>query len=113
VAGTGKDLFRRKSMMSRRLVAFGLMTLIAGAAPTWAQEPVRIGGVFPLTGPAASEGTALRDAAEVAADIINNPHPGLAALPLGAGAGLPGLGGRSCSAITRAARLPRRARSCA
>ena len=86
-------------MMSRRLVAFGLMTLIAGAAPTWAQEPVRIGGVFPLTGPAASEGTALRDAAEVAADIINNPHPGLAALPLGAGAGLPGLGGRKVALV--------------
>ena len=61
--------------------------------------PVVIGATFPLTGGAASEGTALRDAVEVAADIINNPHPGLSALPLGAGVGLPGLGGRKVSVV--------------
>ncbi len=86
-------------MTSRRLFAIGLMLLAVGAVPAWAQDTVRIGAVFPLTGPAASEGTALRDAVEVAADIINNPHPELSALPLGAGAGLPGLGGRKITVV--------------
>lgn len=86
-------------MTSRRMFAFGLMLLSAGAVPAWAQETVKIGGVFPLTGAAASEGTALRDAVEVAVDIINNPHPDLSGLPLGAGAGLPGLGGRKVAVI--------------
>jgi branched-chain amino acid transport system substrate-binding protein len=75
------------------------MLLTAGTVPAWAQDTVRIGAVFPLTGPAASEGTALRDAVEVAIDIINNPHPELSALPLGAGAGLPGLGGRKIAVV--------------
>ena len=86
-------------MTTRRNFALGLTLLAAGAVPARADEPVRIGAVFPLTGAAASEGTALRDAVEVAADIINSPHPGLAALPLGAGAGLPGLGGRKVSVV--------------
>ena len=86
-------------MTSRLLFAIGLMLLTAGAVPAWAQDTVRIGAVFPLTGPAASEGTALRDAVEVAVDIINNPHPELSALPLGAGAGLPGLGGRKIAVV--------------
>ncbi|MDP9095231.1 MAG: ABC transporter substrate-binding protein [Pseudomonadota bacterium] len=86
-------------MASRRMFAFGLMLLAAGAAPAFAQDVVKIGGVFPLTGAAASEGTALRDAVEVAVDIINNPHPELSALPLGAGAGLPGLGGRKVAVV--------------
>lgn len=86
-------------MTSRRMFAFGLFLLTAGAPPAWAQETVKIGAVFPLTGAAASEGTALRDAIEVAADIINNPHPELSAMPLGAGAGLPGLGGRKIAVV--------------
>ena len=86
-------------MTSRRMFAFGLMLLTVWAGPGLAQETVRIGAVFPLTGAAASEGTALRDAVEVAVDIINNPHPDLAGLPLGAGAGLPGLGGRKIAVV--------------
>ena len=86
-------------MIPRRMVAFGLILLTLGALPARAQETVKIGAVFPLTGAAASEGTALRDAVEVAVDIINNPHPELSALPLGAGVGLPGLGGRKISVV--------------
>ena len=86
-------------MTSRRTLALGLLLLTAACLPARAEDPVRIGAVFPLTGASASEGTALRAALEVAADIINTPHPGLSALPLGAGAGLPGLGGRKVSLV--------------
>lgn len=86
-------------MTSTRSLAYGLLLLIAAAGSARADDPVRIGAVFPLTGAAASEGTALRDAVEVAADIIDNPHEGLSALPLGAGVGLPGLGGRKVSVV--------------
>ncbi len=86
-------------MTSRRLFTCGLLLFTALALPARAEDPIKIGAVFPLTGAAASEGTALRDAVEVAADIINNPHPGLAGMPLGAGAGLPGLGGRKVSVV--------------
>ncbi len=86
-------------MTSRRTLALSLLLLTAGWLPARAEDPVKVGAVFPLTGPSASEGTALRAALEVAADIINNPHPGLSALPLGAGAGLPGLGGRKVSIV--------------
>ena len=86
--------------MTLSKLAWACLALLAtGALPAAAQEPVRIGAVFPLTGASASEGTALRDADQVAADIINSPHPGLSALPLGAGAGLPGLGGRKVELV--------------
>src|SRR5580692_10956229 len=72
------------------LPAASLLTRAAGAA----DAPVRIGCPYPLSGGAASAGQASRAAIEVAVDIINNPHPELAALPLAATAGLPGLSGR-------------------
>ena len=59
-----------------------------------ADEPVRIGVLYPLTGGAASAGVAAKFAVETAIDIVNNPHPELAAIPLAATAGLPNLGGR-------------------
>ena len=86
-------------MTLSKLACACLALLTTSALAAAAQEPVRIGAVFPLTGASASEGTALRDADQVAADIINSPHPGLSALPLGAGAGLPGLGGRKVELV--------------
>ncbi len=85
-------------MTSRRMLALSLL-LSAAWLPARAEDPIKIGAVFPLTGPAASEGTALRAAVEVAEDIINNPHPELSTLPLGAGTGLPSLGGRKVSVV--------------
>ena len=60
---------------------------------------MRIGCSYPLSGNAASAGQATKTAIEVAVDIINNPHPELAKLPLAATAGLPGLGGRKVEAV--------------
>ncbi|MEJ6022590.1 ABC transporter substrate-binding protein [Ramlibacter sp. PS4R-6] len=63
------------------------------AAATHAQQEVRIGVIYPLTGPSASVGGELRNALELAADIINNGAPGVADLPLSQGKGLPNLKG--------------------
>ncbi|WP_428534238.1 ABC transporter substrate-binding protein [Rhodopila sp.] len=64
-----------------------------------ADAPVRIGAPYPLTGGAASAGISVKQAIEVAVDIINNPHPELPNLPLATGAGLPGLGGRKVEVV--------------
>jgi branched-chain amino acid transport system substrate-binding protein len=64
-----------------------------------AEAPVRIGCLYPLSGSSGSSGQASRAAIELAADIVNNPHPDLAKLPLGATAGLPHLGGRKVEAV--------------
>jgi branched-chain amino acid transport system substrate-binding protein len=85
--------------------AFTRFPLVLGAATLLpraggaADAPVRIGCPYPLSGGAASAGQASKAAIEVAVDIINNPHPELAALPLAAGSGLPGLGGRPVEAV--------------
>ena len=86
-------------MISKRPLLAGLLLLLAMSARAEAQGSVKIGAVYPLTGATASAGTALRDAVEVAADLINSPHPELSALPLAATAGLPGLGGRKVEPV--------------
>src|ERR1044071_9853106 len=58
-----------------------------------AAENVKIGVIYPLTGNAASAGQSAKDAINLGAEIVNTAHPELKALPLGATAGLPGLGG--------------------
>ena len=57
------------------------------------QSEVKIGVVYPLTGPGAAVGAELRSALELAADIINNGAPGITELPFAAGKGLPNLKG--------------------
>lgn len=74
---------------------FGL-SVLGGAQAARAQAPpaeVRIGMLYPLTGAAASSGAEIRNALELAADIINNGAPGLPGLPFAGGGGLPGLKG--------------------
>lgn len=58
-----------------------------------AQQEIRVGVIYPLTGPGASVGAELRSALELAADIINNGAPGMSDLPFAAGKGLPNLKG--------------------
>ncbi len=58
-----------------------------------AQQEIKIGVIYPLTGPAASVGGELRNALELAADIINNGTPNAPDLPFSAGKGLPNLKG--------------------
>jgi len=85
----------------RRLASIGAAILASPAFVRGARaaDAVRIGAIYPLSGATASAGTALRNALEVALDIVNNPHPDLAKLPLAAGSGLPGLGGSKVEII--------------
>src|SRR5450830_1668345 len=76
------------------LTLFGALAM-AGvmAAPCFAQNTVKIGAIYPLSGNAASAGESAKAALEVAMDVINNAHPELGALTLAKNAGLPGLKG--------------------
>jgi branched-chain amino acid transport system substrate-binding protein len=65
----------------------------------FATEAVKIGVLMPLTGNAAAAGQAAKAAIEVAADIVNNPHPELSNLPLATTAGLPHLGGAKLEVV--------------
>src|SRR5689334_25052580 len=61
------------------------------ASGAFAEDKViKIGGVFPMTGNAASAGVHAKAALEVAMDIINNAHPELGNFPLAKNAGLAG-----------------------
>src|SRR5579859_7572411 len=70
-----------------------LLVVAAFAPPAGAQETVKIGAIYPLSGNAASAGESIRAALEVGLDVINNAHPDLGGLPLAATAGLSNLGG--------------------
>ena len=69
-----------------------LVAALALGAPAAAQEEVRIGVIYPLTGAAASTGIELRNAAQLAADLINGTDKSLP-LPLAGAGGLPRLKG--------------------
>ncbi|MGH8808153.1 MAG: ABC transporter substrate-binding protein [Noviherbaspirillum sp.] len=59
----------------------------------YAQQEIKIGVIYPLTGAAASTGAELKNALELAADIVNNGAKGIPNLPFSAGGGLPNLKG--------------------
>jgi len=84
----------------RRTVIRALAAAFVGAtfsapfsASAQAQQEIKIGVIYPLTGPAASTGAELKSALELAADIINNGAKGVAGLPFANGGGLPNLKG--------------------
>lgn len=58
-----------------------------------ADNVVRIGAIYPLSGALASTGSELKQALELAVDVINQTHPELKDVPLAATAGLPHVGG--------------------
>ena len=59
----------------------------------YAQHEIKIGVVYPLTGAVASTGAELKNAVELAADIINNGAENIPNLPFAKGGGLPNLKG--------------------
>src|SRR5689334_15683890 len=71
----------------------GSVLALAWAAAAMAADIVKIGVLMPLSGNSGNAGKSAVAAIELGADIVNSPHPGLAGLPLGAGQGLPKLGG--------------------
>jgi branched-chain amino acid transport system substrate-binding protein len=72
-------------------LAAGCMPLIPPSAPETPAD-VTIGVMVPLSGPDAAAGDELSQGAELAAELVNDPHPDIE-LPLAAEAGLPRLGG--------------------
>jgi branched-chain amino acid transport system substrate-binding protein len=73
---------------------FAAATFVAlGFAVPGRAADVKIGVIYPLTGNAASAGQSAKDAVDLGAEIVNGAYPELRALPLGATAGLPNLGG--------------------
>jgi branched-chain amino acid transport system substrate-binding protein len=89
MVGTGSG----RKTIAAILLAFGLAS---GAA---AQQTVKIGAIYPLSGNAASAGNFSKAAIELAVDLINNGSPDLKELPLAEGKGLPGLGGAKLEVI--------------
>jgi branched-chain amino acid transport system substrate-binding protein len=79
------------------LSAAAISIALSGGAQ--AQQAIKIGAIFPLSGNAASAGVHAKAAIEVAIDIINNDHPELGNFPLAKGAGLPGLGGAKVEVV--------------
>ncbi len=75
------------------VLAAALSVAVLATTPVRAAESVKIGVIYPLTGNAASAGQSAKDAVNLGAEIVNTGHPDLKALPLGASAGLPNLGG--------------------
>jgi len=87
------DISRRKA--TRDVLALGAaaiaLSFTTGAS---AQQSVKIGAIYPLSGNSASAGNYEKMAMEMGADIINNGNAELAkVLPLAKGGGLPGLKG--------------------
>jgi branched-chain amino acid transport system substrate-binding protein len=77
-------------------LGFALSLSLAQSA--LAQEEIRIGAIYPLTGAAASTGLELKNALELAVDLINNGTKGLN-LPLTTTGGLPNLKGAKIKLI--------------
>ena len=68
----------------RTIVATALVLTSGFWGSARAQEEIRIGAVYPLTGAAASTGLEMKNALELAADMINNGAKGIN-IPLAAG----------------------------
>ena len=83
--------------LSRMALALPALTLLPSGAR--ADDTVRVGATYPLSGGAASAGTAAKQAIEVAVEIINNAHPEMPKLPLAPTVGLPNLGGRKIEVV--------------
>ena len=80
------------------LCAASMSVILAGQASAQ-DKTIKIGGIFPLSGNAASTGVHTKAALEVAMDIINNAHPELGNFPLAKNAGLAGLGGAKVEVV--------------
>jgi branched-chain amino acid transport system substrate-binding protein len=81
----------------KRMVVTGAALSFSVAA--YAQQEIKIGVIYPLTGAAASTGAEMKNALELAADVINNGAKGIPNLPFSAGGGLPNLKGAKIKLI--------------
>src|SRR6266576_2455766 len=91
---------KRMLRTSRRTLLASAALLALGMGNAMAQQPVKIGVIYPLSGNSASAGNYSKMAIEVAADVINNGNAELVkVMPLAKGGGLPGLKGAKIQLI--------------
>jgi branched-chain amino acid transport system substrate-binding protein len=69
------------------------LTAFSVSTAAMAQQEIKIGVLYPLTGAAASTGAELKGALELAVDIVNNGAKDIPDLPFSSGGGLPNLKG--------------------
>src|SRR5215813_2706683 len=82
------------------VAALGAALLALGTAQHGlAQQSVRIGAIYPLSGNAASAGGFSKAAIELAVDLVNHGNSDLGDVPLAGGKGLPGLGGAKIEVV--------------
>ena len=84
---------------ARFLAVCAALWALAAGPDAAAQQTVKIGAIYPLSGNAASAGGFSKAAIELAVDLINNGNPNLKDLPLADGKGLPGLKGAKVEVI--------------
>jgi branched-chain amino acid transport system substrate-binding protein len=82
-----------------KTIAAAALTVALCTSGVHAQNTVKIGAVYPLSGNAASAGASAKAAIETAMDIINQAHPELGDLTLAKEAGLPNLKGAKVEVI--------------
>jgi branched-chain amino acid transport system substrate-binding protein len=86
--------------MMRKLLALAASVALIGAHGAFAADSViRIGAIYPLSGALASTGSELKQAIELAVDVVNQAHADLKDVPLAAGTGLPHLGGAKIEVV--------------
>src|SRR5690242_10985806 len=82
------------TIFRRAFVAGACLSALGVAADALAQDTVKIGVIYPLSGNSANAGNYSKMAIEVGADVVNNGNAELAKImPLAKGGGLPGLKG--------------------
>ncbi len=87
-------------MFTKAIKRIGLAGVVLSfSMSAYAQQEIKIGVIYPLTGAAASTGAELKNALEMAADIVNNGAKGIPNLPFSAGGGLPNLKGAKIKLI--------------
>src|SRR4029077_7025072 len=92
----GMGMFSRAGRFAAVSAALLTFATVQDAA---AQQTVKIGAIYPLSGNAASAGGYSKAAIELAVDLVNNGNPNLKDVPLADGKGLPGLGGAKIEII--------------
>jgi branched-chain amino acid transport system substrate-binding protein len=86
-----------------RIGALACMVFLAGCLGDTAREPstgtIRIGAIYPFSGPDAATGEDIKAGLDLAVEIINHSHD--ISLPLAKGLGLPGQAGRKIELVFR------------
>jgi branched-chain amino acid transport system substrate-binding protein len=97
----GHHFFGEDDLMKSglKLMALAALSLALGTGTIQAQNTVKIGAVYPLSGNAASAGASAKAAIETALEIINEAHPELGDLTLAKEAGLPNMKGAKVEVI--------------